>query len=149
VIEGQLCSLAHRMLWKPNETIHGNTLKVVDDLSMLLGSRLIWGGTYGFQSTEQISTEVDYILTLLERAKDTPLQDRPSFMAWGFQPLFETRTFVAGTVKMWGDVVEHERGYRAEYAKLNSIDEMHGPGDIDAIRARYGVGPLTQRETTP
>lgn len=29
-----------------------------------------------------------------------------------------------GKVKLWGDVIEHERGYRAKYAKIESLDEI-------------------------
>lgn len=32
---------------------------------------------------------------------------------------------VTGTVLLWGDVVEHEHGYRAEFAKINSIDWLY------------------------
>jgi hypothetical protein len=30
-----------------------------------------------------------------------------------------------GTVKLWGEVVEHEHGYRASFAKPASIDETY------------------------
>lgn len=32
---------------------------------------------------------------------------------------------VTGSVLLWGDVVEHEHGYRAEFAKINSIDWLY------------------------
>ena len=39
---------------------------------------------------------------------------------------------------MWGDIVEHETGYRAEYAKLVSLDEVYGNGcDLEKLRAKY------------
>ena len=54
--------------------------------------------------------------------------------------------FAFGTVAMWGEVIEHSRGYRAEFAKVASIDWIEG-GDADtrecvliALRIRYGVG---------
>ena len=31
-----------------------------------------------------------------------------------------------GTIKMWGEVVEHCDGWRAQYAKVNSIDFLCG-----------------------
>jgi hypothetical protein len=34
---------------------------------------------------------------------------------------------VIGTIKMWGEVVEHERGYRAQYARINSLDKIFYP----------------------
>lgn len=35
-----------------------------------------------------------------------------------------SRDIVIGTVALWGEVVEHEKGYRAEYAKINSLDYL-------------------------
>ena len=37
---------------------------------------------------------------------------------------FNTDTVVVGTIKMWGEVVEHERGYRAQYARIRSLDSI-------------------------
>lgn len=31
---------------------------------------------------------------------------------------------VIGTVYLWGDVVEHEHGYRAEFAKIRTLDDV-------------------------
>jgi hypothetical protein len=33
---------------------------------------------------------------------------------------------VVGTVLLWGDVIEHELGYRAQFGKVNSIDFLLG-----------------------
>jgi hypothetical protein len=41
---------------------------------------------------------------------------------------------VSGTVSMWGQIVEHERGYRAEHAKIVSLDT-----DDQWLRMKYGV----------
>lgn len=39
--------------------------------------------------------------------------------------MLETSTSsVYGSVKLWGKVVEHELGYRAEYAKIISLDDI-------------------------
>jgi hypothetical protein len=45
------------------------------------------------------------------------------------------RTMVSGTVAMWGDIVEHQKGYRAQYAKVLSLDTTN-----KALRHKYGVG---------
>lgn len=45
-----------------------------------------------------------------------------------------TRSVVFGTVKLWGEIVEHERGYRAEFAKVASLNT----NDIH-LKHRYGV----------
>lgn len=70
--------------------------------------------------------------------------------------------FVAfGTVALWGRVVEHDYGYRAEYAAVDSIIRVYKlgwrqprlrwwqfwkeppPDALEVLRARYGVAPLT------
>lgn len=56
-----------------------------------------------------------------------------------------------GTIFMWGDVVEHERGYRAEYARVRSLDWLYPDQSmmgresdiLDVLRRRYA---LTQGE---
>lgn len=54
---------------------------------------------------------------------------------------------ITGTVFLWGDVVEHERGWRAEYARVRSLDWLY-PDELmmgreqqalDDLRAKYGV----------
>ena len=45
---------------------------------------------------------------------------------------------VTGTVDMWGDVYEHERGYRAQYAAISSIDESPYY-DARGLRKLYGL----------
>ena len=39
-----------------------------------------------------------------------------------------------------GEVVEHECGYRAQFAKVRSLDSALGPCDMVALRVAYGVG---------
>ncbi len=35
-----------------------------------------------------------------------------------------THFYAIGKVKLWGDIIEHEDGYRSEYAQIMSIDEL-------------------------
>ena len=55
-------------------------------------------------------------------------------------------SYVSGTVEMWGRIVEHEHGYRAEYAKIRSLKMAHvcpawgNVVDVHKLRQRYGVG---------
>ena len=52
-----------------------------------------------------------------------------------------------GKVALWGTVIEHEKGYRAEYAQIESIDRLasvrHGVDIsnwlLDQLRRTYGV----------
>lgn len=54
---------------------------------------------------------------------------------------------VTGTVFLWGDVVEHERGWRAEFARVRSLDWLY-PDEtmmgreqeaLDELRATYSL----------
>jgi hypothetical protein len=51
-----------------------------------------------------------------------------------------------GTVALWGEIVEHERGYRAEFAKIVGIDRVTSddPRQLYRLRKRYGLpkGPM-------
>lgn len=42
------------------------------------------------------------------------------------QELNSSSKIAVGRVHLWGDVVEHKRGYRAEYAKIIGIDDLIG-----------------------
>ena len=46
-----------------------------------------------------------------------------------------------GAVSIWGHVAEHTAGYRAQFARVASIDQIR-PADsglLDMVRRRYGV----------
>ena len=45
---------------------------------------------------------------------------------------------VTGTVELWGEVYEHERGYRASKAAIKTIDNSH-EYDAKALRRLYGL----------
>lgn len=56
--------------------------------------------------------------------------------------------FVFGSIYHWGEVVEHERGYRSERAEIKSLDTIigyirydHAWPDLDHLRKLYGVKP--------
>lgn len=48
---------------------------------------------------------------------------------------------VIGRVALWGEVIEHELGYRAEFAKPYSFDIVapNTPGVLEALRQAYGI----------
>ena len=48
-------------------------------------------------------------------------------------------SYVIGTVDLWGTVIEHERGYRAEFASVATLDDVIGKVDLEALRRRYRV----------
>jgi hypothetical protein len=49
-------------------------------------------------------------------------------------------TIAYGAVRLWGKVVEHRRGYRAEFARIATLDGVF-PTDqsLAQIRRRYGI----------
>jgi hypothetical protein len=53
--------------------------------------------------------------------KSADLIDLHFFSEYGITPNW---FFVHGKVKLWGEVIEHEGGYRAEYAQVLSIDGL-------------------------
>jgi len=44
---------------------------------------------------------------------------------------------VFGTVWLWGTVIEHECGYRAQYASIRSLDRAGKGTDLEVLRAAY------------
>jgi hypothetical protein len=53
-----------------------------------------------------------------------------------------TRVIVSGTVYLWGEVIEHERGWRASKAAIASIDDSPY---YDARKLRYKYGLTRKR----
>lgn len=103
----------------------------------------------------------------VEEASEVGDQNRLGFHAWRTERQATMYTHecgspvVIGTVKLWGDVVHHEFGYRAQFAKIRSLDHLAIPfidwrnngklgapidpsansfsGLLDAVRKHYGV----------
>lgn len=48
---------------------------------------------------------------------------------------------VVGSVQMWGEIIEHEFGYRSEFAKIVSLDHIQGADEsaLQALRVKYGL----------
>lgn len=54
---------------------------------------------------------------------------------------------VFGTVWLWGTVIEHDRGYRAEFAAIRSLDRAAPGVDLEILRTAYLKN--TQPPTAP
>ena len=74
----------------------------------------------------------------------------PIFYLWWFgnnEKSDPRPAMVTGTVFLWGDVVEHERGWRAEYARVRSLDWLYPDAGmmgreeetLNHLRAKYRV----------
>lgn len=117
-----LRSLAPPLLWVPGESVKGNTREIVQRALVvhdgtITGARDIWGGVYSYSTSGPLSKEIRY------------------WSQWGDQI---GKALVCGTVKLWGEVIEHNEGYRAEYAKVHSLRAVvWGEADLEALRARY------------
>lgn len=50
--------------------------------------------------------------------------------------------FVIGQIELWGDIIEHEHGYRAEFAAIKSLDMVFGAERdlLVGLRTLYSVG---------
>jgi hypothetical protein len=53
-------------------------------------------------------------------------------------------SMVSGKVHLWGEVVEHERGYRGQFASIAVIDDSPHY-DAEALRKLYGLVPKRKR----
>lgn len=131
----RLSSFAHLYVWKPGQTIYGDISKPVES-----DAWTIMGGVYAYAETKSVDTEISYVMQLLQ----VHSQMLPSPLVGAIKD----KMFVSGTAHMWGDVVEHETGYRAEYAKMWSLDHIHcaagySRGYTDAclhkLRTTYGM----------
>lgn len=134
--ELHLSSLAHRRLWVPGETIIGDLNEMVCGII-----RAIWGGVYSFFNAADAHAEM---IAAVAELDDLRKRRTSGWIISGWSPYYEAIAVVSGTIKMWGDVIEHERGWRSEFAKLASIDAVHGAEGgtaeiLASLQAKYGV----------
>jgi hypothetical protein len=59
--------------------------------------------------------------------------------------LFTNEPLVFGKVRIWGEIVEHEFGYRSEFAKIVSLD-YGDPELLDRFRKIYRVNQESKKE---
>jgi hypothetical protein len=59
--------------------------------------------------------------------------------------------FIIGSIAMWGEVIEHQHGWRSEYAAVRSITKITGDRDFSskqqlllALREKYGCALVTE-----
>lgn len=128
--DNDLCSLAHLFIWQPEQVVTGDLDKIVI-LAPFFGQH-VFGGVYSYASSNELAKE-------LIGYNDNDLAF-PSVVSFSdHQPPIAVRGIAIGTIKCWGEVIEHERGYRAQYAKIQSIDRVIGRVDINALKERYKV----------
>lgn len=103
-------------------------------------------GEYGVHAFKEVGLVEDY-------ARMTTLNDMWRDMSAYFIGLdgkvkpkprpARNRVFAFGRIALWGEVIEHERGYRAEFGKIIGIDAINGSNEaatlLATLRTRYGV----------
>jgi hypothetical protein len=107
-----------------------------------------WWRLYRLDMLHSVSTNVPWPPFSVVR-ETRPLNSGYGLMAFKSRALAEAGQAygsVLGTVELWGNVVEHEFGYRAEYARIRSLDFIaEHIADHQALRRLYGcfsnVGP--------
>lgn len=74
------------------------------------------------------------------------ISDHNNSGVWAFKDPFTMAkqfwgTAVFGTIWMWGTVIEHQQGYRSQYAAVRSLDYICPTVavSLDALRQTYGV----------
>lgn len=120
-----LCSVAHKRLWKPGETIEGNINEKVDEG--------ILGGTYSYKDGHEAHHHAAVAAGQMRHLKQMRVDVDVSGLNFN-----NVHGVAIGTIKMWGEVVEHERGYRAQYAKVDSLLEA---GDEEGLLDRWDGDP--------
>lgn len=137
----KLLSVAHIYHWLPGEAVSGDINQVMDAL------REIYGGVYCFNDGDRIKSELDLMRCTLMRVEVDRITTNSITYPINGHPVQEALYIAAGTIKIWGEVIEHEKGYRAQYARINTIDAVYNsrgcelPLVLDALRKNYGVQP--------
>lgn len=121
-----LRSLAHHFIWEPSATITGD----INEAVMYNGFQPIYGGVYAFRDRNGLNLEIAEAAAIHWPQWRIEINTQHKWLG-----------FALGTVKLWGETVEHEKGYRSSFAKLTSIDGFIGIDDfnLQALRDRYHV----------
>lgn len=134
VEKGLLRSVYQNDIWQPGQVLEGRELGDWD-------SR----GIHAWKDAGSKHYH-DYIRSYLNQ-EDDPF--RKFFVYFGPRGIEteprETRpAMVTGTVFLWGDVVEHERGWRAEFARVRTLDWLY-PDATMMGRERAALEELRRR----
>lgn len=130
----RLCSLAHDYSWKPAKFPAPHASGNVDELLRTEPQKL-FGGVFSFKNPLDAKVE------------------GASWLWWAPRNS-ELNCIALGSISIWGEVYEHEEGYRAQFARVQSldciIDQHSGLGyagvALDRLRSLYCDPRLTHRE---
>lgn len=141
-----LCSLAHYFVWEPGKTVEGDVEKVVWT-SPTGRTPNRFGGVYAYSSFDLLRDDELFDISKTKHRFPHREDMNPSNLSvWDTIKLKDYMRNVVtylglayGTVKLWGETVEHEKGYRASFAKLVSIDGFIGVEGFDLAKLRGGI----------
>jgi hypothetical protein len=132
---GLLRSVYQRDIWYPGKILEGRELED-------------WGQR-GVHSWKQPNSRqfLEYLMGYLAYVADPAQSHLMSINGNGSRMVVSNTALVTGSVILWGDVVEHEYGYRGEFAKVKSLDWLYPSQDmmgrersvLDNLRTEYGV----------
>lgn len=128
--DGLLRSVYQKDIWQPQAVLEGRELGDWDER-----------GIHAWKDPASKQYH-DYIRVYLNEP-----DDMYSRFIFGRNRNNTRPAMATGTVFLWGDVVEHVRGYRAEYARVRSLDWLYPDADmmgretivLDDLRRTYNV----------
>lgn len=123
----RLCSLTHRFIWEPGQVVEGDITKELSPATHDYPQPLM-AGVYSYDSSATLHNDLENAFHWIALGI---LSHRNS--------IGNICAGVGGSVYLWGDVVEHEKGYRAQYAKIRSLDFAVGYCDLSKLRKEYGL----------
>lgn len=119
----RLSSIHQNRWWAPGSTMDGDVAKA---------------GVFAFKR-ESLAIPLLYCYIRDARSLMVEGRNAVSMLPQEFAHLRSANAIVLGTVKLWGDVVEHQYGYRAQFARIASLHECSNPEMLSAICTHYGV----------
>jgi hypothetical protein len=131
--DGQrLGSLAHDFIWEPGAVISGDIGKIAEH--DIFGEKHIWGGVYAFADASMD----EHTQKCIEAASSMNMPIK-QYRSWTFNYgcLYNIWGLATGTISMWGEVIEHECGWRSQFARLRSIDAAYGLVKVEDLRSVY------------
>lgn len=119
---GRLRSVWRESIWEPDTPMTGD-----------VGTRQ--GGVHGWKCLDEAARYCDihlnHEIALIAAYRTTMRYTAP------------LPVFIIGTVALWGEIIEHEFGYRAEFAKIKSLDTVRGATEsnevLEMLRKCHGV----------
>lgn len=131
VIDNDLWSIVAPCKWNPGETIIGDLEAEYNTIFFP-----IRGGVYSYLTINHLHIDISIDkIGSFPRVEASP--GDLSYWGLGSSPGVLVSGLIFGSIKSWGEVVEHETGYRSQFAKIVSFDSSIGEVDLLAMRRKY------------